>query len=121
MKKLLIAAPLALAAGALLSSPASAQSWHSDNGGQLRSEIAQLDRHVENTRGLSNREERALQQRVDRLQDLYRSYARHGFTRSEVQSLEREIASVRVAVDRQSHDWNNHPGRNDRHDRHYHR
>jgi hypothetical protein len=112
-KKLLLAAPLALAAGAMLATPASARGW--DNGaGNLRAEIAQLDRLVDHTRGLSNREERALQLRVDRLQNLYRSYARHGFTRAEVQTLQREIASVRVAIERQSHDWNNHPGRNHR-------
>jgi uncharacterized coiled-coil DUF342 family protein len=114
MKKIFLAAPLALAAGALLSSPAAAQSWNYGNPGQLRVEIAQLDKQVDRTRGLSNREERALEQRVDRLQSLYRSYARHGFTRAEVQTLQREIASVRVAIQRQAHDWNNHPGRNHR-------
>ena len=114
MKKLLLAAPLALAAGALLGSPASAQGWNAGNPSQLRAEIAQLDRQVDRTRGLSNREERALENRVDRLQSLYRTYARHGFTRGEVQSLQREIASVRVAIQRQAHDWNNHPGRNHR-------
>ena len=114
MKKLLFAAPLVLAAGALLVSPASARSWHNDNRGQLRAEIAQLDKQVDRTRGLSNREERALEQRVDRLQNLYRSYARGGFNRAETQSLQREIASVRVAIQRQAHDRNNHPGRNHR-------
>jgi len=116
MNKILFAAPLLLAAGAVLASPASAATW--SNGGQLRAEIAQLDRQVDRSRGLSNREERVLERRVDRLQDLYRSYARHGFNRFEVQSLEREIASVRVAIERQSRDWNNHPGRNDRHEGH---
>ena len=29
-------------------------------------------------------------------------------------SLQNEIASVRVALQRQAHDWNNHPGRNHR-------
>lgn len=111
-KKFLVAAPLALAVGALLGSPASAQGWYSGNPGQLRAEIAQLDRQIDRTRGLSNREERALEARLDRLQGLYRSYARHGFTAGEVRSLEREIASVRIAVQRQAHDWNGHPGRN---------
>jgi|SRR6185437_9486282 hypothetical protein len=114
MKKLFLAAPLALAAGALLGSPASAQSWNNGNAGQLRAEIAQLDRQVDHSRGLSNREERALQHRVDRLQNLYRSYARGGFTRAEVNSLQREIASVRVAIQHQARDWNNHPGRDRR-------
>ena len=112
MNKIRLVAPLLLAAGAVLASPASAATW--SNGGQLRAEIAQLDRQVDRSRGLSNREERVLERRVDRLQDLYRAYARHGFNRGEVQTLQREIASVRVAIQRQSHDWNNHPGRNHR-------
>jgi hypothetical protein len=110
-RKFLLAAPLALAAGALLTTPASARGW-ADNAGQLRAEIAQLDRQVDRSHGISNREERALERRVDRLRSLYRDYARHGFTRNETRSLQREIASVRVAVERQSHDWNNHAGRN---------
>jgi hypothetical protein len=112
-KKLLFAAPLALAAGAMLATPASARGWNNE-GNNLRAQIAQLDSQVDHTRGLSNREERALEKRVDRLQKLYRSYARHGFTRTEVQTLQREIASVRVAIQRQAHDWNNHPGGNRR-------
>jgi predicted RNase H-like nuclease (RuvC/YqgF family) len=118
MKKILFAAPLALAAGSLLASPASARDWNYGNPGQLRAEIAQLDRQIDRAPGLSNREERALEARADRLQSLYRAYARHGFTRAEVRSLENEIASLRVAIQRQAHDRNNHPGRNDRYDRH---
>jgi hypothetical protein len=113
-KKILAAAPLALAAFALLGSPASAQGWNSANSGQLRAEIAQLDRQIDRKPGVSNREERVLEQRVDRLHGLYRTYARHGFTRGELRSLDREIASVRVAIQRQAHDRNNHPGRNGR-------
>jgi hypothetical protein len=111
-KKFLLAAPLALAAGALFTTPAAA-AWHA-NPGQLRAEIAQLDRQIDRKPGVSNREERVLEQRVDRLHGLYRTYARHGFTRGELRSLDREIASVRVAIQRQAHDRNNHPGRNHR-------
>jgi uncharacterized coiled-coil DUF342 family protein len=118
MKKIFLAAPLALALGSLLATPASAQGWNHANPAQLRSEISQLDRQIDRTRGLSNREERALERRVDQLQSLYRNYARGGFTRAEVQSLQREIASVRVAIQRQAHDRNNHPGGNNRYDRH---
>lgn len=112
MKKILFAAPLVLAAGAVLATPASAATWN--NAGQLRAEIAQLDKQVDRTRGLSSREERALEQRVDRLQSLYRSYARGGFTRSEINRLNAEINQVRAAIARQSHDSNNHAGRNHR-------
>ena len=112
MKKILFAAPLVLAAGAVLATPASAATWN--NAGQLRAEIAQLDKQVDRTRGLSSREERALEQRVDRLQSLYRTYARGGFTRSEINRLNTEINQVRAAIARQSHDLNNHAGRNHR-------
>jgi hypothetical protein len=112
MKKIFAAAPLALAAAALLASPASARDFNYGNAGQLRAEIAQLDRQIDRSHGISSREERVLENRVDRLQSLYRSYARGGFTNREVRSLQNEIASVRVAIQRQAHDWNNHPGRN---------
>jgi hypothetical protein len=114
MKKIFLVAPLALAAGAVLSTPAAAQGWNYGNPNQLRAEIAQIDRQIDRRPGVSNREERVLERRVDRLQGLYRTYARHGFTRAEVRSLQNEIASVRVALQRQAHDWNNHPGRNHR-------
>ena len=48
-KKFLIAGPLALAAGALLVTPASAASF--SNPGQIRAEIQQLDRQVDRSHG----------------------------------------------------------------------
>lgn len=112
MKKILFAAPLVLAASAVLAAPASAATWN--NAGQLRAEIAQLDKQVDRTRGLSKSEKRVLEQRVNQLQAHYRSYARNGFTRSEISRLNTEINQVRTAIARQSHDRNNHPGRNHR-------
>lgn len=113
MKKFLIAAPLALAAVAAVATPASAAQWN--DAGQIRAEIAQLDRQVDRLRGLSPREEQRLESRVDRLQALYRDYARGGFSRSELQRLNGELSAVRNQVYAQANDRN---GRYDRHDDH---
>lgn len=113
MKKFLIAAPLALAAMAAVATPASAAQWNDP--GQIRSQIAQLDRQVDRLHGLSPREEQRLENRVDRLQALYRSYARGGFTRNELQRLNGELSAVRNEVYAQANDRN---GRYDRHDDH---
>jgi hypothetical protein len=110
MKKILIAAPLALAA--VLATPASAASWN--NAGQLRAEINQLDRQIDNVRGLSSREDQRLENQVDRLQNLYRSYARGGFTRNELRTLDSQVTAVKAQVFAQSRDRN---GRFDGHDR----
>lgn len=108
MKKFLIAAPLALAAGALLTTPASAARWNSAS--QIRAEIAQLDRQVDRARGLSGREEQRLDRKVDQLQALYRSYARNGLTRGEITVLGNRIDTIRNQLARQSHDFNGHNG-----------
>jgi hypothetical protein len=116
MKKLFLAAPLALVAGALLTSPASAANYHS--AGQIRAEISQLDRQVDRARGLTSTEERQLERRVDQLQSLYSRYARNGFSRAELTVLTTRIDVVRNQLARQSHDRN---GRNDWNDRNDHR
>lgn len=105
-KKFLFAAPLALAAGALLSTPASAARFNSAS--QIRAEIVQLDRQVDRARGLSGREEQQLERKVDQLQALYRSYARNGLTRGEINALSARIDSVRDQLFRQSNDRNGH-------------
>jgi len=114
-KKFLIAAPLALAAGALLVTPASAASF--SNPGQIRAEIQQLDRQVDRAHG---RDAQRLQARVDRLQSLYQSYARGGFSRNELQRLDRELGAVKAQVYSASRDRNGFDGgrdqRGDRYD-----
>lgn len=112
MKKFLIAAPLALAAGAIVATPASAAPFA--NAGQLRAEIAQLDRQVDNLRGVSPREEQRLERQVDQLQRLYRDYARNGFSRTELQRLDGQVNTVKAQLFAQAHDRN---GRFDRFDR----
>ncbi|MBO0749326.1 MAG: hypothetical protein J2O44_02700 [Porphyrobacter sp.] len=108
-KKFLFAAPLLLAAGSVLATPASATPWN--NGNQIRAEIAQLDRQIDRTRGLSQREQQQLHREVSRVQALYRSYARGGFTRSELQTLDRAVGAVKADIARQSHDANGHKHR----------
>src|SRR5690606_16492149 len=116
MKKLFLAAPLALAAGALLTTPAAAAGWNT--AGQLRAESSQLDRQVDRARGLSRSQEKQLKNQVDRLQKLYRNYARNGFTRGEISVLNTRIDMVRNQLFKQSNNWN---ARNDRKGWHNHR
>ncbi|HYD26007.1 MAG TPA: hypothetical protein VEB68_14565 [Croceibacterium sp.] len=111
MKKFLIAAPLALAAGAVLATPASAATLHA---GQIRSEIAQLDRQVDRANGLSRAESVRLERQVDQLQSLYQRYARRGFNRDELQTLNARIGSVKAALHTTSRDRDNRGGRTDR-------
>jgi hypothetical protein len=114
-KKLLLAAPLALAAGAVLATPATARDWNY-GGNNLRAEIAQLDRQIDSARGISYREARDLHRQVDKIAARYGDDARDGLSRREAERLESKIASVRADIARQAHDWNGRDG-HDRHDR----
>ena len=119
-RKFLLAAPMILAVGAMLATPASAASL--SNPGQIRSEIQQLDRQIERMPGLSGREEQRLQRQVDQLQGLYQGFARGGFSRGELQRLDRELTAVKTQVYQQSRDRNDAGGRHDqRGDRNDHR
>jgi len=110
MKKFLLTAPLALASIAVLASPAAAAPY---NSGQIRNEIAQLDRQINNIRGLSPREEQRLENQVDQLQRLYKDYARGGFSRGELQRLDGQLSSVKAQIFAQSRDRNGRFDRND--------
>lgn len=109
MRKFLIAAPLALAAAAVLSTPAAAASF--DSPAKLRAEISRLDRQAEaSRRGISQRESAALERQVDQLQDLYARYARGGFTRTELRTLGARVDTVRANLAAQKFDGNAHRG-----------
>ena len=104
-----IAASLALG----VAMPASAAVY--DRPGQIRAEIAQLDRQIdraEDRRILSRREAAQLNAQVDRLQAMFRSYARGGFTRYELASLDTRLDAVKRQVAIQARDGNRF-GRND--------
>lgn len=112
MRKFLIAAPLALAAAAVLTTPAAAQGygrhnnsgWNNngwDNSRDLRSQINQLDREVDraqNRRLISNREAQRLDREVNQLERLHAQYARNGFSRVELRTLENRIDQVQRMV-----------------------
>jgi hypothetical protein len=115
MRKFLIGAPLALAAAAVLSTPAAAQMRGSDHGRdysrndgrELRGEIAQLDRQVDqaqNRRLISNREAQRLDREVNQLERLHAQFARGGFTRTELRTLNQRIDSVQRMVSREIND-----------------
>ena len=86
-----------------------------DRPGQLRAEIAQLDRQIdraEDRRIISRREAAQLDAQVDRLESMFRSYARGGFTRYELAALDSRIDAVKRQIAVQGRDgdrW----GRND--------
>jgi hypothetical protein len=93
-KSILFAAPLALAVGAVLATPAAAASW---NPGQLRSEISQLDRQIDRAQrsgDLNRNEASRLRDQVDNLQSLYARYARGGFNRGELATLNQRVDAV---------------------------
>ena len=104
----------ALAAGTAM--PASAAIY--GNGNQLRREIAQLDRQIDQARdrrAISAREAASLGSRVRTLDVTWRAYARGGFTRAETRSLDNRIDQVKRDFARQATDRNGRPG--DRYDR----
>ena len=112
-KRFLVAAPLALIAGLAFASPAAAQRWEGPR--ELRNEIAQLDRHIEqnsDSRRYTNQELRQLRNSVENLEDRYDRYSRNGWTRSEVNDLGDRIENARERVRYERRD-------DDRRDRRY--
>ena len=102
MKKSLFALPIALGAGLMLSTPASAANHN--NGNQLRAEIRQLDRQIDRAPGLSNREEARLERRVDNLQTFQRRFARNGYNRGELKVLNNRISAIRADLRTEARD-----------------
>ena len=88
----------ALAASLALGIAVPASAAASNAPGQLRQEIAQLDNQIDRAearRTISRQEANRLDRQVDRLENAFRSYARGGFTRYELASLNNGIAQVR--------------------------
>jgi len=100
--KLFLFAPVALAAGAIVATPASAAGW--GNVSNIKSEIAQfdrqLDRHQRNG-ALSRNEARDLQRKVDALDNLFDRYKRGGFTRAEATTLSNRLDSLQSELARE--------------------
>lgn len=122
MRTFIIAAPLALAAALTVAAPASAAVGNSP--AQLRAEINQLDRRIDQLQrgpnaygGISGREAQKLERQVDQLHNLYARYARGGFTRGELNTLGAQVDAVRAQLRAERHDRNGHRGPGGRHDR----
>ncbi|MGX7953725.1 hypothetical protein ACWPM1_14330 [Tsuneonella sp. HG249] len=121
--KKIVASALAASLALGIAAPAAAAVW---NPGQLRQEIAQLDHRIDRAearRTISQREARHLDNQVDRLEDAFRSYARGGFTRYELASLNNGIDRVKsqLRAERRDLDRRADEGRYDRYDRGYRR
>jgi len=122
MRTFIIAAPLALAAALTIAAPASAAAGNSP--AQLRTEINQLDRRIDQLQrgpnaygGISGREAQKLERQVDQLHNLYARYARGGFTRGELNTLGARVDAVRAQLRAERHDGNDHRGPGGQHDR----
>lgn len=119
MRKFLIAAPLALATAALLGTPASAAPGHTNSGSQITKEINQLDRQIDRAqdrRAISSREANQLHRDVRQIKNLRNQYARGGFTRAELRTLDGKVTNVKYQLRMERNDRNNHVGRdNHRH------
>lgn len=119
----IVASALAASLALGVAAPASAAVW---NPGELRQEINRLDRQIDRAearRTISQREARQLDHQVDRLEHAFRHYARGGFTRYELASLDNGIDRVRIQLREERRDWDRRAdeGRYDRHERDYRR
>jgi peptidoglycan hydrolase CwlO-like protein len=102
----LVASALAASLALGIAAPASAAVF---NAGSMRQEIAQLDNQInraEARRTISRQEAQRLDRQVDRLQDVFRVYARGGFTRYELASLNNQIANVKSQLRTERRDDN---------------
>ena len=111
MNKLIKFAAPALAASLALGAtvPASAATFH-NNANTVKVELAQLDRQIDIAKArhqLTFQESASLQTQVNRVQALYRSYARNGFSRAELVTLDSRIDAVKRDLARQANDRDN--------------
>jgi Spy/CpxP family protein refolding chaperone len=111
LTKLIVPALAAsLALGAV--TPATAAPFNNGNG--VRQQIVQLDRKIdqaERQHRLTRQEAQRLGKLVDQVQTLQARYARNGFTRAELRSLDVRIDTVSRQIDREIADRGGvHPG-----------
>jgi hypothetical protein len=111
----LIAPALAVSLTLGAAVPASAAVFYG-NGANVKAEIAQLDRQIDVAKArhqLSRQESASLESQVNRLQKLYRTYGRNGFSRAELRTLDNQVDNVKRDLVRQVNDRDNdgHNGR----------
>lgn len=117
--KMKIAAP-ALAAMLAVGIAAPASAAHNTAPGNLRSDIAQLDRQIDRALArhqITYREAARLNARMDQLQYSFRQYARGGFTNWELNRLEQRVDEVKFQLARDKRDdrYGNRKGYSDDH------
>ena len=101
-KTFLLTIPLALTASAMIAAPASAAAPH--KGSKISHELRQLDRKINVLPGLSYSEEARLERRVSKVRALNRRYIRNGYSRAELRTLNRRIASIESSIRYQARD-----------------
>lgn len=103
----IVASALAASLALGIAAPASAAAWNAP--GQLQRQIAQLDNQInraEARRTISHREAQQLDRQVDQLRAAFRTYARGGFTRYELASLDNRVDQVKRQLTVQKRDDN---------------
>ncbi len=95
-KTFTIALPLAIGAGLMSATPASAATYHGAK--EIRAELRQLDRQINRMPGLNYREEMRLERRIDNVQALQRRYARNGFSRIELRTLRTKVNAIKASI-----------------------
>ena len=97
LKSKIVASAVIASLAAGIAAPASAASYYGTSARELREDIAQLDRRVDRLQDrhvLTWREAARYQSKVEKLEDTWRYFARGGFTRGEINALDRQIDAV---------------------------
>lgn len=97
----------ALAFGATVPAQAQSRSYGHNNGNGIEREITQLERQVsrsDNRDRISEREAAGLRRDVAQLRWTYRSYARDGLSSREVRNLQDRIQRIRHKLQNERHD-----------------
>ena len=102
--KFTIALPLAIGAGLMSATPASAANFYGAK--EIRTELRMLDRQIDRKKGLSYREQVRLERRIDNVQALQRRYARNGYSRNELRILNQKVGAIKASIRYQARDSN---------------
>lgn len=109
MRKFLISAAVLSASLAAAAPATAAQNYR--GGDNIKQQLDQIEDRIERAeqrRAISHREAQQLDNRVDRLEDLYDRYRRNGLTRNERQDLQQRINSLRQQIRFERNDGNRH-------------
>lgn len=107
MRKFLISAAV-LSATLAAAAPVAAQNYRGDNIKQQLDQVEDRIERAQQRRTISQREAQQLDNRVDRLEELYNRYRRNGLTRNERQDLQQRIDTLRQQIRFERNDGNRH-------------